>query len=412
MEETQQVRTWWSRLPAAVLLCCLTFGFTLHAQAALAPTEFESCLLGKINGDRAAVGSPTLAMATDRVVLAREWSEWMSVNSFRHMTTEERAPILPEGTWTWGENIAKHHNTVADCSYVHSMLMNSASHRANILNPDFRFAALGAHVDSSAWWVTQVFFNAPNYPPSATSNPCPDGLACDTMAFQDSSGRFHLHQDLSRTSPTSVFYYGVPGDVPFSGDWNCDGVETLGLYRRSDGYVYLRNSNTQGVADISFYFGIPGDYPVAGDFNGDGCDTVSIYRPSQARFYIINKIGSNDGGLGPAEYSFLFGVVRDKPFVGDFNADGVDTIGLHRESTGLVYFRNANATGVADSEFYYGIARDKLVAGDWDGDGDDTIGVYRPSDGKFYIKLDNTQGVADVTLTVGIGFHGAVALLP
>jgi hypothetical protein len=210
---------------------------------------------------------------------------------------------------------------------------------------------------------------------------------------------------------TSLFYYGVPGDVPFSGDWNCDGVETLGLYRRSNGYVYLRNSNTQGVADISFYFGIPGDYPIAGDFDGDGCDTVSIYRPSEARFYIINKLGSNDGGLGHAEYSFLFGVYGDKPFVGDFNADDIDTIGLHRESNGLVYFRDSNTTGVADFQFFYGIPNDKLVAGDWDGDGDDTVGVYRPSNGIFYIRNSNTQGVADAQAYAG-SYIGAVAIDP
>ena len=82
------------------------------------------------------------------------------------------------------------------------------------------------------------------------------------------------------------------------GDWDGDGVETPGLYRQSDGYVYLRNSNTQGIADIKFFFGNPGDVPIAGDFNGDGFDTVSIYRPSNQTFYIINKLGSNDGGLG------------------------------------------------------------------------------------------------------------------
>ncbi|MGH8872166.1 MAG: SpoIID/LytB domain-containing protein, partial [Acidimicrobiia bacterium] len=74
-------------------------------------------------------------------------------------------------------------------------------------------------------------------------------------------------------------YFGNPGDFGFMGDWDCDGIDTPGLYRRSDGYVYLRNSNTQGVADVSFFFGNPGDLPLAGDFDGDGCDTVSIYRP-------------------------------------------------------------------------------------------------------------------------------------
>ena len=140
---------------------------TAPAQAALTPSEFESCLVQKINADRANVGAPALTMAWDRVELVRDWSAWISDNTFRHMTDEERAPILPDGTWTWGENIAMHSDTSSDCSRIHSNLMGSAGHRANILNPDFRFVALGAHLDSSGWWVTQVFFDAPNYPSDA-----------------------------------------------------------------------------------------------------------------------------------------------------------------------------------------------------------------------------------------------------
>ncbi|MEX2252143.1 MAG: peptidase C1, partial [Acidimicrobiia bacterium] len=106
-----------------------------------------------------------------------------------------------------------------------------------------------------------------------------------------------------------------------------------------------------------------------------------------------------------------FGNAGDKPFVGDFDADGVDTVGLHRESSGLVYFRNSNTTGVADSQFIYGDPGDMLVAGDWDGDGDDTIGVYRPSNGVFYLKNSNVQGVADAAFHAG-DYAGVVALLP
>lgn len=52
----------------------------------------------------------------------------------------------------------------------------------------------------------------------------------------------------------------------------------------------------------------------------------------------------------------------DKPFVGDFDGDKIETIGLLRESTGLVYFRNSHTQGVADNEFIYGDPGDRLVA--------------------------------------------------
>jgi hypothetical protein len=148
------------------------------------------------------------------------------------------------------------------------------------------------------------------------------------------------------------------------GDWDCDDIDTPGLYRQSDGYAYLRNSNTQGIADVSFFFGNPGDVPIAGDFNGDGCDTVSIYRPSNQTFYIINKLGTSDAGLGAAEYSYVFGNPGGQPFAGDFNGNGQDTPGLHRATTGLVYYRNTNAQGIADRSFIYGDPGDRFVAGD------------------------------------------------
>jgi hypothetical protein len=240
---------------------------------------------------------------------------------------------------------------------------------------------------------------------------CPEDAICDTVAFQAQGGRFDLWAKLVFNPTIDSFLFGNPGDVPFSGDWDCDGVETPGLYRRSDGYVYLRNSNTEGVADIAFYFGDPGDYPLAGDFDADGCDTVSIYRPSRQEFHVINTLGSSDGGLGTADYSFSFGNPGDKPFVGDFDGDEVDTVGLHRESTGLVYFRDSNSTGIADNQFIYGDPGDKLVAGDWDGDGIDTVGVYRPSTGVFFLKNSNLEGVADSSFPAG-DYTGVIALLP
>jgi hypothetical protein len=243
----------------------------------------------------------------------------------------------------------------------------------------------------------------------AQEPPCPDGSVCDTVAFQDSGGRFHHWSELAPGAGISRFYYGHPGDYPFSGDWDCDGEDTLGLYRRSDGYVYLRNSNTEGIADVTFFFGNPGDLPLAGDFDNDGCDSVSIYRPSEQKIYVINRLGENDGGLGAAEYEYLFGNAGDKPFTGDFDGDGTDTVGLHRESDGFVYFRNTNTTGVADSAFYYGIPRDILFAGDWDADGIETVAVYRRSNGTLYIRNTNTEGIADYSTFVG-SFTGAVPM--
>ncbi len=214
-----------------------------------------------------------------------------------------------------------------------------------------------------------------------------------TGLVDPSQGKWYLYDDAGVLDTS--FFYGNPGDYPFMGDWNGDGVETPGLYRQADGYVYLRNTNSVGVADIKFFFGNPGDVPIAGDFDGDGFDTVSIYRPSNQTFYIINELGSGDAGLGAADFFYVFGDPGDKPFVGDFNGNGVETVGLHRESTGLVYFRNSHTQGNADNQFIFGDPGDQLIAGDWTGDGTFTPALFRPSDTTMYFRYSNTQGNAD-----------------
>src|SRR3990172_11997895 len=78
-------------------------------------------------------------------------------------------------------------------------------------------------------------------------------LATDTVGVVDpTNGHWTLRAE---NTNTKTIGYGNPQDFPFMGDWDCDGVDTPGLYRRSDGFAYLRNSNTTGIADISFRFG-------------------------------------------------------------------------------------------------------------------------------------------------------------
>jgi hypothetical protein len=220
----------------------------------------------------------------------------------------------------------------------------------------------------------------------------------DTGLIDPANGEWHM---MASDGNVTSFFFGNPGDYPFVGDWDGDGIETPGLYRQADGYVYLRNSNTQGNADIKFFFGNPGDIPIAGDFNGDGFGTVSIYRPVNQTFYIINKLGSNDGGLGAADFSYVFGNPGDKPFVGDFDGDGVETVGLHRESTGLVYFRNSHTQGNANNQFIFGNPGDRLVAGDWTGNAVFTPALFRPSSTTMYFRHTNTPGNADEQATWG-----------
>lgn len=193
----------------------------------------------------------------------------------------------------------------------------------------------------------------------------------------------------------TTFFYGDPADIPLVGDWDCDGDDTVGMFRPANGFVYLRNSNDFGVADVTFWYGIGGDVPFVGDWNGDGCDTLAIYRGG--RVYLRNTLDT-----GPADQSFFFGISTDIPFGGDWDGDGFDTVGLYRPSSGYVFLRNDLSAGLSHLEFYFGGAGDRVIASDWNSNGTDTVSVYRPDEARFYISNVNATSFAEFDFRFGV----------
>jgi hypothetical protein len=84
--------------------------------------------------------------------------------------------------------------------------------------------------------------------------------------FRPSNGALYLKNQNTTGIADIQINYGLPGDKPVTGDWNNDGMDTIGVYR--NGTFYLRNSNTIGFADIVFALGVGGDMPIAGNWDG------------------------------------------------------------------------------------------------------------------------------------------------
>jgi len=229
-----------------------------------------------------------------------------------------------------------------------------------------------------------------NYVP--TFNNAPE-CAVTVGVYRPTNGYLYLKNSNTTGVADVQINYGVPGDKPITGDWNGDGTDTIGVYR--NGVFYLRNSNTVGTADTFFAFGLPNDQPIAGDWDGNGTDTIGVYRSSNFTFYLRNS-----NTTGTPDLSFSLGIPGDVGIAGDWNGDGMDTTGVFRPSNGVIFLKNINLTGTADISINYGIPGDKPVIGDWNHDGKDTIGVYR--NGVFYLRNSNTVGIADLYFALGI----------
>ncbi len=188
-----------------------------------------------------------------------------------------------------------------------------------------------------------------------------DGISTVGL-YRQSTGEFFLKDENSFGAPVVYsFVLGNPGDVPMVGDWDGDGKDSVGVFRPSNGIVYLKNALTTGFADFGMVFGNPNDQPVAGDWNGDGKDSIGIYRGDT--FFLTNQ--TCNGCVPTADYIFILGVTGDVPFSGDWNADGINGVGVFRPTNGITYFKNALETGFADIEIIYGVAADNPIAGRW-----------------------------------------------
>lgn len=184
------------------------------------------------------------------------------------------------------------------------------------------------------------------------------------------------------------------GAIPISGDWNGDGIDTVGLYSPNATEFRLINENDDDdVVEVIFKFGVPGWLPIAGDWNGDGVDSVGLYDPVTSEFHLR---ASNAAGSAPVT-SFNFGMPGWKPVVGDWDGNGTETVGLYNPATASFFLRNSHDTGVADMPaFNYGLPNWIPLAGDWNSDGIDTIGVHNALTATYFLRNANNSGVADI----------------
>ncbi len=188
------------------------------------------------------------------------------------------------------------------------------------------------------------------------------------------TGFFILRDQNTPNIPFITFRLGNPGDIPLAGRWTSDMThDGVGVFRPTNGTLYLKKTLGLGYANFAAIMGIMGDIGIVGDWDGDGFDSPGIYRPSQSRFYLQNN--SQPNGVIYGGQILTFGVACpvgmnpyghcDLPIVGDWNGQGFSGVGVLRSSNGIVFLKNTLTPGYADFNFIYGIANDIPLAGHW-----------------------------------------------
>ncbi|GAB4552092.1 MAG: hypothetical protein OHK0023_19650 [Anaerolineae bacterium] len=208
----------------------------------------------------------------------------------------------------------------------------------------------------------------------------------------------------------------LDGDLPFTGDWDGDGIDTVGVYRPATQEFLLWNENRP---DASLYrqFRVEADIaananvkPLAGDFNGDGLDGVVIVVVSNVRFdfFIRETLES-----GPQELILRLNTpARGTPVIGDFDGSGKDSLAGYFIVGNTAQFRFTNDLECAgedcvfntppNNRFQYGSPQDDAeslpLAGDWVNSGQTGLGIRRP--------VTSGDGASGLFLLINVAAEG------
>ncbi|CAI10198.1 CAP domain-containing protein [Aromatoleum aromaticum] len=165
---------------------------------------YEQYMLELINSERARVGVQPLAFDGDLNESAEKHSSWMiATDTFSHTGAGGSSPgermkaagYVFSGSWAWAENIAWMSTRAPaglqdEVLQLHTNLLNSSGHRANLLNDTYREIGVGLEVGQygsyEGAFVTQNFART-------ASSPFLTGVAFDDL---DGDRRYDIGEGL------------------------------------------------------------------------------------------------------------------------------------------------------------------------------------------------------------------------
>jgi hypothetical protein len=220
----------------------------------------------------------------------------------------------------------------------------------------------------------------------------------DTIGIYN-GGSWFLRNSNSAGAANINVVFGNQTDLPVVGDWNADGMDSIGLYRVNEARFILSNSNMTPVTDFNFVFGNPGDEPIAGRWDNTVSNSgVGVYRDTNGILYLRKTLS----GSAVSDYFMIFGNPGDIGLAGDWDGNGFDSVGVYRDSNSTWYLSNLNGAGItyADFAFVWTVSENDPIVGDWDGNMTTTVG-YRTLTGNFVLHALNQVTAVDNVFAFG-----------
>jgi len=206
--------------------------------------------------------------------------------------------------------------------------------------------------------------------------------AVDTLGlFDPATATWYLRDSIGRTS---AFEFGTVGATPVMGDWDGDGFDSPGTYDPATGTLLLTDDPaTEDSAVVTILS--QGGLPVVVDHDGDGRDVVALI--------VDGNLAGDWGHPTDIPDEFIATIATD------VDGDGRDDLVVCTEG-GWV----AGGTPVALPPVAAG---DRPVIGDWNGDGVETLAAFRPRNAEFWVYGGPTVGHG-----VSIMLFGSSRMLP